>query len=74
MIVKISYSFLLIISFSIFLFQNEKPASKIGSLLKFENIKRAKNKPYASVQDANMFVCDHFYGIDMADAIKTFHI
>ena len=38
------------------------------SLLRKENIQRAKNKPYASVDDSNMFVYDFFYGIDMADA------
>lgn len=34
-----------------------------------ENIERAKAKPYASVEDSQMFVYDHVYGIDMADAL-----
>ncbi len=39
------------------------------SLLRKENLRRAKNKKYASQKDANMFVYDHFYGVDMADAL-----
>jgi len=34
-----------------------------------ENIDRAKAKPYASVEDSQMFVYDHVYGTDMADAL-----
>lgn len=34
-----------------------------------ENIARAKAKPYASVEDSQMFVYDHVYGTDMADAL-----
>ncbi|MBZ4034218.1 hypothetical protein K6T82_05535 [Flavobacterium sp. 17A] len=38
------------------------------ALLK-ENIARAKAKPYASVEDSQMFVYDYVYGSDMADAL-----
>lgn len=34
-----------------------------------ENIERAKAKPYASVEDSQMFVYDYVYGSDMADAL-----
>ena len=34
-----------------------------------ENIARAKAKPYASVDDSQMFVYDYVYGSDMADAL-----
>ncbi|MCX2837862.1 hypothetical protein OQ279_06815 [Salinimicrobium sp. MT39] len=34
-----------------------------------ENIVRAEAKPYASVEDSQMFVYDHVYGTDMADAL-----
>jgi len=34
-----------------------------------ENIDRAKAKPYASVEDSQMFVYEHVYGTDMADAL-----
>lgn len=34
-----------------------------------ENIVRAKAKPYASVEDSQMFVYDYVYGSDMADAL-----
>ncbi|MCC8153312.1 MAG: hypothetical protein LIP01_03310 [Tannerellaceae bacterium] len=34
-----------------------------------ENIRRAEAKPYASVDDSQMFVYDHMYGTDMADAL-----
>ncbi|WP_276380113.1 cellulase family glycosylhydrolase [Flavobacterium sp. H4147] len=34
-----------------------------------ENIARAKAKPYASVEDSQMFVYDYVYGSDMADAL-----
>ncbi|UZO80937.1 glycoside hydrolase family 5 protein [Aquimarina sp. ERC-38] len=33
-----------------------------------ENKKRAAADPYASTEDSEMFVYDHFYGVDMADA------
>jgi hypothetical protein len=39
------------------------------SLLNRENIRRAREKPYASVEDSQMFVYDHVYGVDMADAL-----
>lgn len=38
------------------------------ALLK-ENERRAKAKPYASVEDSQMFVYDYVYGSDMADAL-----
>jgi len=34
-----------------------------------ENIARAKAKPYASIDDSQMFVYDYVYGSDMADAL-----
>lgn len=34
-----------------------------------ENIRRAKAKPYASIEDSQMFVYDYSYGTDMADAL-----
>ena len=34
-----------------------------------ENIRRAKLKPYASVDDSQMFVYEYMYGTDMADAL-----
>ena len=34
-----------------------------------ENIRRAKFKPYASIDDSQMFVYDYMYGTDMADAL-----
>jgi hypothetical protein len=34
-----------------------------------ENIRRAKLKPFASVDDSQMFVYDYMYGTDMADAL-----
>jgi len=34
-----------------------------------ENIARAKAKPYASLEDSQMFVYDYVYGSDMADAL-----
>lgn len=37
--------------------------------LNAENIRRAKAKPYASVEDSQMFVYDYSYGTDMADAL-----
>lgn len=39
------------------------------SLLSKENIRRALSKKYASVDDSQMFVYDHMYGTDMADAL-----
>lgn len=39
------------------------------SLLQKENIRRAKAKEYASVDDSQMFVYDYMYGTDMADAL-----
>jgi hypothetical protein len=38
------------------------------ALLK-ENERRAKAKPYASIEDSQMFVYDYVYGSDMADAL-----
>lgn len=34
-----------------------------------ENLRRAAAKPYASVDDSQMFVYDYMYGTDMADAL-----
>lgn len=34
-----------------------------------ENLRRAKAKPHASVDDSQMFVYDYMYGTDMADAL-----
>ncbi|WP_223089148.1 hypothetical protein [Zunongwangia sp. SCSIO 43204] len=39
------------------------------SIYQKENIHRAKAKPYASIEDSQMFVYDFSYGIDMADAL-----
>jgi hypothetical protein len=39
------------------------------SALNRENIRRARSKPYASLDDSQMFVYDYVYGIDMADAL-----
>ena len=39
------------------------------SLMYEENIRRIKTKKYASLEDSQMFVYDHIYGIDMADAL-----
>ncbi|WP_300433971.1 hypothetical protein [Christiangramia sp.] len=39
------------------------------SVYQKENIRRAKAKPYASIEDSQMFVYDYGYGIDMADAL-----
>ncbi|WP_289057236.1 hypothetical protein [uncultured Flavobacterium sp.] len=64
-------------------YKNEVPAGKpivMGEIgFKFvekqdealmnENIERAKAKPYASVEDSQMFVYDYVYGSDMADAL-----
>lgn len=41
---------------------------KDAALLR-ENEDRAKAKPYASVEDSQMFVYDYSYGTDMADAL-----
>lgn len=39
------------------------------SIYKQENLRRAATKPYASLDDSQMFVYDYMYGIDVADAI-----
>jgi hypothetical protein len=39
------------------------------SAMEKENQKRISKKPFASNQDSQMFVFDHFYGIDLADAL-----
>ncbi len=39
------------------------------SLYQKENLRRAASKPYASLEDSQMYVYDHEYGIDMADAL-----
>lgn len=39
------------------------------SIYQKENLRRAASKPYASVEDSQMYVYDHSYGIDMADAL-----
>lgn len=46
-----------------------KFVEKQDEALMNENIARAKAKPYASVDDSQMFVYDHVYGSDMADAL-----
>ncbi len=46
-----------------------KFVTREDSLLNRENIRRARAKPYASVEDSQMFVYDHIYGVDMADAL-----
>ena len=46
-----------------------KFVEKQDEALMIENIKRAKAKPYASVEDSQMFVYDYVYGSDMADAL-----
>lgn len=39
------------------------------SLYQQENLRRAAAKPYASMDDSQMFVYDYMYGTDMADAL-----
>lgn len=46
-----------------------KFVEKQDEALMNENIARAKAKPYASVDDSQMFVYDYVYGSDMADAL-----
>lgn len=46
-----------------------KFVEKEDEALMKENIERAKAKPYASVEDSQMFVYDYVYGTDMADAL-----
>lgn len=46
-----------------------KFVEKEDEVLMKENIERAKAKPYASVEDSQMFVYDYVYGSDMADAL-----
>ncbi|MEZ7497147.1 cellulase family glycosylhydrolase [Flavobacterium sp. Arc3] len=46
-----------------------KFVEKEDEALMHENIERAKAKPYASVDDSQMFVYDYVYGTDMADAL-----
>lgn len=46
-----------------------KFVEKEDEALMNENIERAKAKPYASVEDSQMFVYDYVYGSDMADAL-----
>lgn len=46
-----------------------KFVAKEDALLLTENVKRAKAKPYASIEDSQMFVYDYSYGTDMADAL-----
>lgn len=46
-----------------------KFVEKQDEALMNENIERAKVKPYASVEDSQMFVYDYVYGSDMADAL-----
>lgn len=41
----------------------------LDSLYQKENIERASEKKYASLEDSQMFVYDYIYGIDMADAL-----
>ena len=42
---------------------------KTDTLLEKENNERISKVPHASREDSQMFVYDHFYGIDMADAL-----
>lgn len=46
-----------------------KFVEKQDEALMNENIARAKAKPYASVEDSQMFVYDYVYGSDMADVL-----
>ncbi|MDP5200364.1 cellulase family glycosylhydrolase [Flavobacterium sp. DG2-3] len=46
-----------------------KFVEKHDEALMNENIERAKAKPYASVEDSQMFVYNYVYGSDMADAL-----
>lgn len=46
-----------------------KFVEKADAALLKENEERAKAKPYASVDDSQMFVYDYVYGTDMADAL-----
>ena len=46
-----------------------KFVTKEDSMLNRENIRRAQSKPYASIDDSQMFVYDYTYGIDIADAL-----
>ncbi|MFT4221913.1 hypothetical protein [Dysgonomonas sp.] len=46
-----------------------KFVEKADSLYNQENIRRAKAKKHASLEDSQMFVYDYMYGTDMADAL-----
>lgn len=46
-----------------------KFVEKADSLYNKENIRRAKAKKHASLEDSQMFVYDYMYGTDMADAL-----
>jgi len=46
-----------------------KFVEKADSLYNQENIRRAKAKGHASLEDSQMFVYDYMYGTDMADAL-----
>ena len=46
-----------------------KFVEKADSTYNNENIKRAKSKKYASIEDSQLFVYDYMYGTDMADAL-----
>jgi len=46
-----------------------KFVEKADSLYNNENIRRAKAKEHASLEDSQMFVYDYMYGTDMADAL-----
>jgi len=46
-----------------------KFVEEADSLYNRENIRRAKSKPYASIDDSQMFVYDYMYGTDMAGAL-----
>ena len=46
-----------------------KFVEKADSLYQKENIRRARSKVNASLEDSQMFVYDYMYGTDMADAL-----
>ncbi|MCD7930730.1 MAG: hypothetical protein LUH15_04825 [Tannerellaceae bacterium] len=46
-----------------------KYVEEADSVYRNESISRAEAKPYASVDDSQMFVYDYLYGTDMADAL-----
>lgn len=46
-----------------------KFVEKVDSLYNQENIRRARVKKHASLEDSQMFVYDYMYGTDMADAL-----